>query len=117
MTIPTWLRPGAYGAAFGAIMVSILGFSWGGWVTGGTASEMAESLARQQVLSVLVPVCVNMSETDPERVEKLAALNAVSSFKRRDAVSDAGWATIPGMTKPDRNLARACGEALMANSS
>ena len=117
MTIPTWIKPGAYGAVVGAVLVLFLGFSWGGWVTGGTASDMADELAQEQVLSVLVPVCVSMSEVDPQRVEKLAALDAASSFKRRDAVADAGWATVPGMSEPDRDLAKACEEALKANAS
>ena len=117
MKIPTWLKPGVCGAVVGAVLILILGFSWGGWVTGGTASDMAQELAQKQVLSALVPVCVNMSETDPERVDKLAALDAASSFKRRDAVAAAGWATIPGMSGPDRNLAKACEEALKANAS
>lgn len=117
MTIPAWLKPGAYGVAIGAVLASILGFSWGGWVTGGTASDMADTLAHEQVLSALVPVCINMSEADPDRLEKLAALDAASNFKRREAVADAGWATVPGMSEPDRDLARACAEALKANAT
>ncbi len=117
MTTPTWLKPGVYGAAIGAVLAMVLGFSWGGWMTGGSASEMADKLAQEQVMSALVPVCVNMSEIDPDRAEKLAALESASSFKRRDTVADAGWATIPGMAGPDRNLAKACEEALKANAS
>ncbi len=30
------------GAAAGAIATVVIGFNWGGWVTGGTAKEMAE---------------------------------------------------------------------------
>ena len=32
-------------AIVGAIALTIIGFSWGGWVTGGTAQEMAEEKA------------------------------------------------------------------------
>ncbi len=117
MTLPNWIKPGVYGAGIGAVAAIILGFSWGGWVTGGSASEMADNIARDQVLTALVPVCIAMSETDPERVAKLAALDAASAFKRRDAIADAGWATVPGMDKPDRDLAKACEEALKANAS
>lgn len=41
MTTPEWLRPGIYGALIGAAFVSIAGFTWGGWVTGGTARDSA----------------------------------------------------------------------------
>lgn len=64
-----------------------------------------------------MPVCVNLSENDPERIERLAAVDAATSFNRRDAFADAGWATIPGMSEPDRDSAKACEEALEANAS
>jgi hypothetical protein len=38
---PEWLKPGLYGAACGAVALAVIGFSWGGWVTGGTARTMA----------------------------------------------------------------------------
>ncbi len=36
------ITPGLWGAVGGAIVLAIVGFAWGGWVTGGTAQEMAE---------------------------------------------------------------------------
>ena len=41
MQTPEWLKPGLYGAACGAAALAVIGFSWGGWVTGGTARTMA----------------------------------------------------------------------------
>ena len=41
MKTPEWLKPGLYGAACGAAALAGIGFSWGGWVTGGTARTMA----------------------------------------------------------------------------
>ena len=35
MQSPEWLKPALYGAACGAIALATVGFSWGGWVTGG----------------------------------------------------------------------------------
>ena len=46
MNIPEWLKPALYGAAAGAGALAIIGFTWGGWVTGGTAKEMATDYAR-----------------------------------------------------------------------
>ena len=45
MTFPEWTKPGIYGALVGAVAVSILGFSWGGWTTAGGAKEMADDFA------------------------------------------------------------------------
>jgi len=112
MNIPEWLKPGIYGAVVGAIAVSIVGFSWGGWVTGSGANKMAIARAHDDVIAALVPVCLNLSNADSNRVMKLASIKKASSYKRRDAVMEAGWATMPGSEKPNRDLAAACIDVL-----
>jgi pimeloyl-ACP methyl ester carboxylesterase len=67
MNIPEWLKPVAFGVVIGAIAASTIGFSWGGWVTGGTAAKMANTLSHEKVIAALVPVCVGMSRADTER--------------------------------------------------
>ncbi len=108
MTFPEWTKPGLYGALGGAIAISILGFTWGGWTTSGSAKSMATDLASEEVTLAMVPVCLNMSAADPERTEKLAVLQEVSGFGRRNAMMETGWATRPGSDMPDRDLADAC---------
>ncbi len=70
MNIPGWLRPGIYGALAGAACVSFLGFTWGGWVTGGTANEIAVAMSRKDVVASMVPVCLERSRLDPARTDK-----------------------------------------------
>lgn len=108
MTFPEWTKPGVYGALVGAVTVSILGFSWGGWTTAGSAQEMADSLAAEQVTLAMVPVCLGLSEADAESVEKLATLQETSNFQRSKAMMETGWATLPGTDAPSRDLADAC---------
>lgn len=108
MTIPKWTKPGIYGALCGAIAATVIGFSWGGWTTGGSARAMAQDLAADEVTLALVPVCLDHSAVDPERAGKIAALQELSGFSRRNAMLETGWATRPGSDTPDRNLASAC---------
>ena len=108
MTFPEWTKPGAYGAMVGAIAVTILGFTWGGWTTSGGAQAMADSSAAEQVTLAMVPVCLDLSEADTERAAKLVILQEASSFQRRDAMMETGWATLPGTDAPSRELANAC---------
>ena len=108
MTTPEWLKPGIYGALIGAAFVGIVGFSWGGWMTGSGAKKMATEMAQDSVIAALVPFCLDMSRTDNERIAKLATIREASSFKRRDAVMETGWATVPGAEAPDRELAQSC---------
>ncbi len=108
MTFPEWTKPGIYGALGGAIAVSIIGFTWGGWTTSGSAQTMAQNLAAEEVTLAMVPVCLDISAADPERTEKLAGLQDLSRFARRNAMMETGWATRPGSDAPDRDLADAC---------
>ncbi|MFW8636104.1 hypothetical protein [Cribrihabitans pelagius] len=117
MSTSEWLKPGLYGAVTGAVLVSICGFTWGGWVTGGTSNNRSVAMARDHVVTALVPVCLDMARTDPERATKLAAIRAVSTYRQRDALMDAGWATVPGAETPDRDIAQACLAALDVNKS
>ncbi|MEW9922337.1 hypothetical protein AB2B41_22285 [Marimonas sp. MJW-29] len=108
MNAPEWLKPGIYGAVFGAAFVGIVGFSWGGWVTSGTSNDRAMAMSRDEVVASMVPVCLDMARTDPERTRKLEMIRAASTYQRRDALIAAGWATVPGTDAPDRDIAQAC---------
>ncbi len=108
MNTPEWLRPGIYGALFGAAAIALTGFILGGWVTEGSANYRAKTLSRDDVVSAMVPVCLDMARTDPDRLEKLTAIREASTYQRRDALIDTGWATMPGVETPDRDIARAC---------
>jgi dienelactone hydrolase len=114
MNIPEWLKPGLYGAAVGAVALAIVGFSWGGWVTGGTAEKMASEHARLEVVAALVPICIDQSSQDPQVVATLTQLKDASSYQRSDMLMEAGWATMPGSNDPNRDVARACMEKLAA---
>ncbi len=108
MTFPEWTKPGVYGAFVGAVAVSIIGFSWGGWTTAGGAQEMADNFAAEQVTLAMVPVCLDLSEADAKRASILATLKEASNFQRRTAMMETGWATMPGTDAPSRDLASAC---------
>ena len=86
-------------------------------MTGGGAEKMANEMAQDEVIAALVPVCLDMSRADNERIAKLVTIREASSFKRRDAVMETGWATMPGTDGPNRDLAQACIEGLDLDAS
>ena len=110
MQMPEWLRPGLYGAACGAIALAVVGFSWGGWVTDGKARQMAADQSRTDVVAALSLICVDQSTRDPQVVERVAAIRAASSWSRGDLVINNGWATMPGTTAANRQVAIACAD-------
>ena len=60
-----------------AVFTMIVGFSWGGWVTGGTAQQTAETMARDAVVQRLAPICVVQSARDLGKGQKLVAARRV----------------------------------------
>ena len=72
-------------------------------------------MAHDDVIAALLPVCLDMSRTDADRVAKMATIREATSYRQRDAVMDAGWAT--GSEAPDRDLAQACIEGLELDAS
>lgn len=117
MTFPEWTKPGVYGAIIGAVAVSIIGFGWGGWMTGGSANKMAKTMAVEEVTQAMVPVCLQLSAADPDRISKLATIREAKGYNRQKAIMAAGWATFPGSETPSRDLADACGDGLQLDAS
>jgi hypothetical protein len=110
MRTPEWLKPGLYGVACGAIAVTVIGFNWGGWVTGGTARQIAAEQSRTDVVAALTSICLEQSKRDPQLAERVALLKAASSYQRGDIVMKNGWATMPGTTEGNRLVAIACAD-------
>lgn len=112
MKIPVWLKPAAWGALAGAIVLAIVGFSQLGWVTPGTAQKMAQAKSDTAVISALVPFCVAKAKSDPDAALMPKLKAEQSSYSRSDLVTKAGWATLAGDKFPNSDLARACSEQL-----
>jgi hypothetical protein len=116
MNAPEWLKPALVGAGAGAAALAIIGFSWGGWMTGRSAEAMAVERAKTEVVAAMVPVCIAQSRIDPAAPSVLAELKDARSYNRRDILMKAGWATMPGSTEPDRYIASACLDELAVDS-
>lgn len=110
MRLPTWIKPAAWGAVVGGIGTIIVGFSWGGWMLGGTADKMAEERSAAAVTKALVPICVSQSAADPQKRQELAQITY--PYERQEFVFKAGWATVPGSDEPNSELAAACARTL-----
>jgi len=95
------------------VLTMIIGFAWGGWVTGGTAKSMAKTMAEDAVVKRLAPICVIQFKQAPEKDQKLKELEKTDSWQRSAYVEKQGWATMPGEEKPDSNVASECVRLLM----
>ena len=99
-----------------AVLTMIVGFNWGGWVSGDTAQKSAVKGAQAAVVLRLAPICVAQFNLDPQKASKLVELKAItSSYDRPNYVKEQGWATMPGDTMPDNGVADACAKLLIAS--
>jgi hypothetical protein len=113
MRMPTWLRPAIIGAAFGALTTALVGFGYGGWVSGRSVEQMGIRQSTAAVITALLPVCLSQSKADPEVIAKTQHVGALSSlYERRAFVMRTGWATMPAAQSPNGDLAAACAEVL-----
>jgi len=96
-----------------AILTVIVGFNWGGWVTGGTSQTMATDAGNAARSSLASDICVEKFKTGPDAAARLVEFKAIAdSYKKRQFVEAGGWATMPGQTSPDRLGAESCAVAL-----
>lgn len=97
------------------IATMIVGFSWGGWVTGGSsraAATTAGDVARGELASA---ICVERFKAAPNAAAKLVEFKAISDgYKKRQFVEAGGWATMPGQATADKLGSQACAAALAA---
>jgi len=100
------------GAAAGAVATLVIGFYWGGWVTGGTAKEMAQKSATTAVVSALVPICVDKFQRSAEFTANLTELKKTTSWQQGSFISKGGWATMPGGESANSAVADACATML-----
>ena len=112
-----WLKPAVWGAIIGAVLMMIIGFSWMGWVLGGTAERMAAERASVAVVSALTPTCIARFMQQPNAGVKLKELQAIDSWKQREFVEAGGWATSTGEKAPNAGVASACAELLLKSKT
>jgi hypothetical protein len=92
----------------------VLGFTWGGWVTGGAAAERAAAAREDARAELAAAVCVEHFISAADARTRLVALKEESRWARDDFVQDGGWATMPGIDEPIRGAADLCAERLAA---
>ena len=97
---------GLWGAAAGAIALAIVGFTWGGWVTGNTAKMQADAAG----WTALLPVCADAILADPAAV---AALKTKRTTDYDDVVRD-HLKVIAGRADMSFTFRRDCGKVIEA---
>ncbi|MBI2740764.1 MAG: hypothetical protein HYX38_30030 [Rhodospirillales bacterium] len=114
MKIPQNTTPLIQGAVVGAIACAIVGFTWGGWVTGGTARKDAVMAAHEATVTALAPFCAERFRAQGDAPARMAELAKASTWERSKVLEKSGFASLPGSKTGDSDIARACVELLLA---
>ncbi|MGE0744215.1 MAG: hypothetical protein AB7K86_03160 [Rhodospirillales bacterium] len=91
----------------------IVGFTIGGWVTGGTARDMAETAADDARAELAAAVCVDEFMGRPDARAQLASLRESSYWERDTIIEKGGFATPPGIEEPISGAASLCVSRLL----
>jgi hypothetical protein len=87
----------------------VIGFVWGGWVTGGTVGRMETASAEAAIIQAFTPLCVAKAELQPEQ---LVLLKATNTWGRDDFVIKAGW--VANVSEKYRTaVAKECASAIV----
>ena len=102
------LKYGGWGIVIGAVIAMVIGFTWGGWVTGSTSQERSD----EAVLASRAAICVAQFMKAPNHEAQLKAFQDTDSWKRREFVEKGGWDRMPGQETAGGTVSRACADGI-----
>jgi hypothetical protein len=102
------VKYGVWGLIFGAAVAMIVGFGWGGWLTGGTAKGKTDDA----VLATRAAICVAQFMKAPNHDRELKAFADTDSWKRSELIEKGGWDKMPGQGEASGAVAEACARGI-----
>ena len=116
-TLPAGWKPFTLGAVAGAIVITWTGFDALGWKTASTSDSLGQRRADAAVVAAFASICDASARKAANFPAHLAALEKAERYSRGDLVVKAGWATLPGMKEPSRDVGQACADLLIPAKS
>lgn len=103
----------AWSCVICVVATIVIGFNWGGWVTGGTAADMANKAAQGASAQLAAAICAVQFDNDPDATAQRAALTKLDTWQRSDFVKKGGWANLPGSKESIAGAADLCARHLV----
>jgi alpha/beta superfamily hydrolase len=107
------VKAALWGAVGGAVALAIVGFGWGGWVTGGSAELIAKTRSGKAVIAALAPICASQFQKAPDAMAQQAVLVSKSPWEQTKLVEASDWAKMPGTTEVAEGVGRACADLIV----
>ena len=91
-----------------SILTMVIGFTWGGWITSGTAQEMTQEARR----NLAATFCVNRFMADSDAAAQHVSFMEISDWQRDEFIQKGGWAKMPALERPLAGVADLCADKL-----
>jgi hypothetical protein len=98
------IKYGVWGLICGAVIAMVIGFIWGGWVTGSTSQAKSDAA----LLASQSAICVAQYMKEPNSQDKLKEFEGIESSKRYEFIEKGGWDKMPGQKEASREVRNAC---------
>jgi len=95
----------------------VVGFGWGGWKTGGSATAMATTAGDKARSELVAALCVDRFRAAGDAAAQLETLRATQSWSRGDFITKGGWAVMPAKIGDSGNGASLCADQLLASAA
>jgi hypothetical protein len=104
-----------WSAVGGAVVLAIVGFHWGGWVTAGAADALAKETAASAVAERLGSICVAQFNRHSQKGRQANEMKGQDAWDTGRYIEKQSWAIMPGADKPESGVSDACARQLAAN--
>lgn len=104
----------AWTAVGASALTMAVGFFGLGWVTGGSAADMANDARNQGHAELAAVVCAENFRSHPAALEQHQQISEMSGFRQRQFVEGQPWALMPGATDVRRDVAQLCASHILA---
>ena len=102
----------AWTAVGASALTMVLGFTWGGWTTGGSADQMARAAATGARVELASTICAANFVASPTARAQQEELLALAAYQQRGYVEKQPWALMPGETSVNRQVADSCAKTI-----
>ena len=106
-------QPFLLGAVAGALLISWIGFDLLGWKMSGKAEAQAKKQTDTAVTAAYAGICNAQFRSAPKFDARLAELQKADRWARGDVIIKSGFANMPGMKEPNRDVGQACADMLI----
>jgi hypothetical protein len=101
-----------WGAVGGALVLAMVTSSWDLMLTRGAVEQLGKKRAAAAVAQALAPYCVERFQSQKDASAKLAELKKQDQYQQGTFIEKGGWATPPGSSAPNSDVAKVCAEML-----